>query len=425
MSNNLPRDLRSTQLSNGLRIVTERMPHVRSVSVGAWIGSGSRLEKGAERGIAHFMEHMLFKGTATRSAEDIARVVDSVGGYLDAYTTKELVSYNTKVLDEHLPLAWDVLSDLILNPKFNEEDIEKEKQVILEELKMEMDNPEYVVHELFCKVVWKGHGLGQPIIGTKQTIQDFSREDLLAYHRRMYVPANIVVTAAGNLEHDRIVAMVEERFGALAPGKPLGKQKAPDLQAPFLLKQKRTQQAHLYIGAPSEAVAHPDRFGIYVLNTILGGGMSSRLFQNIRERQGLVYAVMSDLMTYRDNGLMAIYAGCSAESLPRVVASVMEEFRSLKEKLVDDEELSRSKEHMKGSLVLSLESTSSRMSNLARQQLNFGRFYTIEELLEGIEAVTAEQVRELANRSFVSEKLSVTALGKVDALGLDRASLAC
>lgn len=398
---------------------------MRSASIGAWIGSGSRLEKGAERGIAHFMEHMLFKGTTTRTAEDIARVVDSVGGYLDAYTTKELVSYNTKVLDEHLPLAWDVVSDLILNPVFKQEDIEKEKQVILEELKMELDNPEYVVHELFCKLVWKGHGLGRPIIGTKQTIEAFSREDLLAYHRRIYVPANIVVTAAGNLEHERIVAMVEERFGSLAPGKALAQPAAAVMEAPIELKKKRLQQAHLYIGAPSEAVSHPDRFGIYVLNTILGGGMSSRLFQNIRERQGLVYAVMSDLMSYRDCGLMAIYAGCSAESLPRVIASVMEEFRSLKEKLVDDEELRRAKEHMKGSLVLSLESTSSRMSNLARQQMNFGRFYSIEELLDGIEAVSAEKVRELAQRSFVTEKLSLTALGKVDALGIERASLAC
>jgi predicted Zn-dependent peptidase len=419
------REIESTLLPNGLRIVTERIPHVRSIAIGCWIGSGSRLERGAERGIAHLLEHMLFKGTTSRSAEDIARAVDSVGGNLDAFTTKEMVSYNTKVLDEHLPLAWDILSDLILNPVFNPEELEKEKHVILEELKMEMDNPEYLVHELFAKHLFKGHTLAQPIIGTKQTILGITRDMLVDYHKRIYTPANIVVTAAGNLEHAAIVERVSASFAAMPQGRKLAKQPAPKVQAPFILKQKKTQQAHLYIGAPSHPIDHPDRFGTYVLNTILGGGMSSRLFQNIRERQGLVYAVMSDLMLYRDAGAIAIYAGTSAETLPKVVSSVMDEFRDLKANPVPSEELRRAKEHLKGSMMLSLESTGSRMTNLARQQLFFGRFFSMQEMIDGIESVTQEQIQTLANAAFQQDKLSLTILGKVEGLPLDRGSLAC
>ena len=425
MNSNPPREIQSTTLSNGLTIVTERMPHVRSVSIGVWIASGSRLERGAERGIAHFLEHMLFKGTTTRSAEDIARAVDSVGGNLDAFTSKELVSYNTKVLDEHLPIAWDILSDLVLNPVFDGVELEKEKSVILEELKMELDNPEYLVHELFVKHLWKGHGLSQPIIGVKPTIQAFTREMLVDYHQRIYTPANIVITATGNLEHEQIVAMVGASFESRPTGKKLPKQSKPTLHAPFVLKQKRTQQAHVYIGAPSYPIAHETRYASYVLNTILGGGMSSRLFQNIRERQGLAYAVMSDLMMYRDTGAIAIYAGTSAETLTKVVGSVMDEFRDLKAKPVPDEELRRAKEHLKGSLMLSLESTNSRMTNLARQQIFFGRFFSMDEMLASIEAVTAAEVQQLAADAFISEKLSLTVLGKVDGLAIDRSILNC
>lgn len=425
MNSTQPRDIQSTSLPNGLIVVTESMPHVRSVSIGAWIGSGSRLEKGGERGIAHFLEHMLFKGTTTRSAEDIARAVDSVGGYLDAFTTKEMVSYNTKVLDEHLPLAWDVLSDLILNPVFDEAEMEKEKQVIIEELKMELDNPEYLVHELFTKNVWKGFSLAQPIIGTRPTIQGFTRKMLVDYHERIYAPTNIVVTAAGNLKHDQIVAQVDKSFGHRPPGKKLPPIKTAELSAPIILKQKRTQQAHLYIGAPSHSIADPSRYTSYVLNTLLGGGMSSRLFQNVRERMGLAYAVMSDLMLFRDTGCLAVYAGTAPESLPKVIDCVMQEFRDLKEKPVTSEELRRAKEHLKGSLMLSLESTNSRMTNLARQQMFFGRFFTMDEMIAGIEAVTAEGLRSLANECFQPERLSVTALGKIDGLNLDREHLNC
>jgi predicted Zn-dependent peptidase len=419
------RDIQTTSLPNGLQIVTERMPHVRSVSIGVWIASGSRLERGAERGIAHFLEHMLFKGTHKRSAEDIARAVDSIGGNLDAFTSKELVSYNTKVLDEHLPIAWDILSDLVLNPTFDPEELEKEKGVILEELKMEADNPEYIVHELFVKNLWRGHGLAQPIIGVKPTIKGFTRDMLVSYHERIYSPANITITAAGNLEHPRIVDMVAASFASHPGGRPIPAQSAPSLHAPFVLKQKRTQQAHLYLGSPARPIADDTRFAWYILNTILGGGMSSRLFQNIRERQGLAYAVMSDLMTYRDTGCLAIYAGTSPETVSRVIASIMQEFRDLKANPVPAEELRRAKEHLKGSLMLSLESTNSRMTNLARQSIFFGRFFSLEEMLLSIESVTAEDVLALARESFLADRLAVTALGNVQHLSLDRSLLDC
>ncbi|GAB4359479.1 MAG: pitrilysin family protein [Bryobacter sp.] len=412
-------------MANGLEIVTEKMPSVRSVAVGIWIASGSRLESGKERGIAHFLEHMLFKGTPSRNAEQIARAMDSIGGQLDAFTAKEMVSYNTKVVDEHLPIAWDVLSDMLLNPLFDESELEKEKGVILEELKMEFDNPEYQAHELFTKGVWKNHGLGQSIIGTRKTIQEFDRGMLVDYHDRIYGPANMVVTAAGSLEHEEVVKLVESRLGSLPPGKKLPKLKAPSLAAPLQFKNKRLQQAHVYLGAPSYPIGHEKRFVVYVLNTILGGGMSSRLFQNIRERQGLAYAVMSELMAYRDNGYMAVYAGTSPQSVRRVVESVMEEFRSLKQELVSQEELRRAKEYLKGSLLLSLESTNSRMSNLARQQMFFGRFATMEELIASVESVTAEEVQELANENFQPEKLSLTVLGKTDGQEFGREVLAC
>lgn len=419
------RDIQTTTLPNGLRIITERMPHVRSISIGIWIASGSRLERGPERGIAHFLEHMLFKGTHRRTAEDIARATDSIGGNLDAFTSKELVSYNVKVLDEHLPIAWDILSDLVLNPTFDATELEKEKSVILEELKMDADNPEHLAHELFVKHLWEGHGIAQPIIGSKSTIRGFTRDMLVAYHERIYSPANITVTAAGNVDHGRIVEMVAASFEARTAGKPLPAHITPTLHAPFLLKQKRTQQAHVYLGTPAKPIANEQRYAWYLLNTLLGGGMSSRLFQNIRERQGLAYAVLSDLMCYRDTGCLAIYAGTSAETVARVVASIMEEFRDLKSNPVSEEELRRAKEHLKGSLVLGLESTNSRMTNLARQSIYFGRFFSIDEMLSSIESVTAGEILELCRESFVPERLSLTVLGNVQHLALDRSSLSC
>jgi predicted Zn-dependent peptidase len=420
------RDVEVTTLANGIRVVTEQMPHVRSVSMGIWIGTGSRRETPEENGISHFIEHMVFKGTKNRSAEEIARSVDSIGGGLDAFTAKEMVSFNTKVLDEHLPLAFDVLADLVRNPLFRAEDIEKEKGVILEELKMEVDNPEYLLHEIFSSNFWKDHPLGKPILGTKDTVQKFHREMLHGYYERIYSPANILITAAGNLKHDHIVELARQHFEELRMTAEVPPDRTPVPHARLVFRNKTSlEQTHLYMGVPSYPLPHEDRFVCYVLNTLLGGGMSSRLFQNIRERLGLAYAVYSELSMYSDTGCLAIYAGTSLESARKVVDSITHEFRDLKDNLVPEEELRRAKDHLKGSFMLGLESTSSRMGNLARQELYFKRFFSLDDMVESIEKVTAEEVQRLAREFFDAKNIALAMLGNIGDFRIRREELDC
>ncbi|MEO8371597.1 MAG: pitrilysin family protein [Candidatus Solibacter sp.] len=425
-SNLPPRDIETSTLDNGLRVITEVMTHVRSVSVGVWVNSGSRRETPEQNGISHFIEHMLFKGTTSRSAEDIARSVDSIGGNLDAFTSKELVCFNTKVLDQHLPQAFDVLADLVLNPMFRDEDIEKEKGVILEELKMEEDSPDYLVHEIFTANFWKDHALGRPILGTPESVGRFDSAMVRDFYNAVYTPANVVITAAGNLTHTGLLDLVKQYFDGLPRGMAAPAEAVPGTHARIALRNKKSlEQVHLCMGVPSYALPHEERFACYVLNTLLGGGMSSRLFQNIRERQGLAYSVFSELNPYRDTGCLSIYAGTSVESAPKVVDSVLKEFRALKQEQVSDEELRRAKDHLKGSLMLGLESTGSRMSNLARQEMYFGRFFTLDELLESIESVTAADVRRIAVAFFDTDQIALTLLGNLGKLKLTRKDLAC
>jgi predicted Zn-dependent peptidase len=425
-SSSVERDILTTTLSNGIKVITEAMPHVRSVSVGVWVSSGSRRETAEQNGVSHFIEHMLFKGTANRSAEAIARSVDSIGGNLDAFTAKEMVCFNTKVLDEHLPVALDVLSDLVLNPAFRAEDIEKEKGVILEEIKMDADSPDYLVHEIFSSNFWKDHSLGKPILGTRETVKRFNQALVQDYYRSVYTPANLLVTAAGNLTHERLVSLARERFESLAPSTAEAAQPAPTTHARISLKSKKDlEQVHVCLGVPSYPIPHKDRFACYVLNTMLGGGMSSRLFQNIRERQGLAYAVFSELNPYSDTGCLSVYAGTSLESAKQVVESVLREFTDLKQGLAPAEEVRRSKDHLKGSLMLSLESTSSRMSNLARQEMHFRRFFSLDELAESIENVTAEDVQRVAQTFFDRKNVALTVLGNLDGFKIGREDLVC
>ena len=420
------RDIETTTLANGVRVITERMAHVRSVSLGVWIGTGSRCESADQNGISHFIEHMVFKGTKNRSAEEIARSVDSIGGGLDAFTAKEMVSYNTKVLDEHLPLAFDVLADLVRNPLFREEDIEKEKGVILEELKMEVDNPEYLLHEVFCSNFWKDHPIGKPILGTKETVKKFDRSMIRDYYRQYYSPSNILITAAGNLNHTRLVDLAREHFEDLAVNDALQPDSAPVPHARLVFRNKTSlEQTHLYMGVPAYPFPHELRFPCYALNTVLGGGMSSRLFQNIREKQGLAYAVYSELSMYRDTGCMAIYAGSSLENAGKVVQSIIHELRELKENRVPDDELRRAKDHLKGSFMLGLESTFSRMSNLARQEMYFKRFFTLDEMIQSIEDITAEQVQRIAQEFFDPDHITLAMLGNLGDFKIRREDLVC
>jgi predicted Zn-dependent peptidase len=369
---------------------------------------------------------MVFKGTRNRSAEDIARSVDSIGGGLDAFTAKEMVSYNTKVLDEHLPLAFDVLADLVLNPLFREEDIEKEKGVILEELKMEVDNPEYLLHEIFTSNFWKDHPLGKPILGTKDTVQGFQRDMIHDYYRRYYSPSNILITAVGSLKHQNLVDLVRERFDTLRVNGSIVPDAPPVPHARLVFRNKASlEQTHLYLGVPAYPFPHELRFPCYALNTVLGGGMSSRLFQNIREKQGLAYAVYSELSMYRDAGCLAIYAGSALESAGKVIESIMKELRELKETPVPEEELRRAKDHLKGSFMLGLESTFSRMSNLARQELYFDHFFTLDEMIQSIEEITAEQVQHIAQEFFDPRRITLTMLGNLGEFRIRREDLVC
>ena len=420
------REIERVRFSNGIRVVTESMPYVRSVSLGIWIGSGSRAERGPENGISHFIEHMVFKGTKNRSAEEIARSVDSVGGGLDAFTSKELVSFNTKVLDEHLPIAFDVLADLVQNPLLREADIEKEKGVILEEIKMEADQPEFVLHETFISNFWKGHPLGKPILGTKDTVKKFTPELVHDFYNRVYAPSNILVTAAGNLDHHQIVRLVRDRFEDFPERGVVPVDVTPKSHAPIILKKKDSlEQVHITMGVPAYRLAHELRFPLYVLNTVLGGGMSSRLFQNIREKQGLAYAVYSELNLFSDTGCFSVYAGTAAETAKQVVTSVVQEFRNLKHDLIGEDELQRAKDHLRGSLMLSLESTSSRMSNLARQELYFDKFMSLDEMLDSIESVSRDEVQMIAQECFNQENIALAMLGRLGELQITREELAC
>jgi predicted Zn-dependent peptidase len=419
------RDIHRHVLPNGLVVITETMQHVRSVSVGVWVRNGSRREVPAENGLAHFLEHMVFKGTERRSAEHIAREMDSVGGMLDAFTSKEQICFNAKVLDEHLPIAFDVIADLVLRPKLDGNDVKKERQVVLEEIKMDLDNPEYLLHDLFTRGFWPDHSLGRPILGTPDTVKKFDREALCNRFKNWFAPDHILVTAAGNITHEQVLALVEKEFGHLKPQNVKEDDPVPTTAAPIILQKKGDlEQVHLCLGVPSLPLAHERRFGVAVLNNLLGGGMSSRLFQNIREKQGLAYAVFSELTPYSDAGMLTVYAGTAKETIGQVLDMTIAEFRAMKESPVSEEELLRAKNHLKGSLMLSLESTSSRMSNLARQELYFHRFSTLDEILASIEAVTREEVQSLAKEFFQPDRIAATVLGPINGFTVDRERLA-
>jgi predicted Zn-dependent peptidase len=404
-------------LDNGIRLITETMPHVRSVSLGVWLTRGSRHEGDDQSGIAHFVEHMLFKGTDSRSAEAIAQAIDSIGGQLDAFTAKEYAGYYIKVLDEHLPLAVDLLSDIILNPAFEPDEIEREKKVILEEIKMVEDTPDDLVHELFTQRFWEGHPLGRPILGLPRTVEDLAQPALREYFEQAYAAPNLIVSAAGNLDHRRLRTLIETAFRDAPRQTPSMSDEPPKVVPHLLSKVKDLEQSHICIGANAYQQNHPDRYASYILNTVLGGSMSSRLFQNIREKRGLAYAVFSGLSAYRDAGSLTVYAGCGAGAVEEVLDLVVDELRGIREPVSEDE-VKRAQEHLKGSLMLSLENTSSRMSHLARQEIYFERQFSLDETLRGIEKVTPADVRRVARDLLSNGSLAATILGPENGFAL-------
>jgi predicted Zn-dependent peptidase len=401
-------------LPNGLTLIAESMPHVRSVAIGVWLRRGSRHETPKQSGISHFIEHMVFKGTTHRSAETIASEVDSIGGHMDAFTAKEYASFHLKVLDEHLPLAVDILADIVLNPLFDSEEMAKEKKVIFEEINMVEDTPDDLVMELFTEAFWPDHPLGRPILGTKGSVSSFERDDLATFFREVYRPRNIVISAAGHFEYGIVSDLIRRHFGELAEGGAAGDGGPPTPAGGVVLRSKKElEQVHLCLGTPAYRQGHEDRYGVYILNTVLGGSMSSRLFQNIREKRGLAYSISSGVTSYSDAGTLTVYAGMSLDSVQEVLDLTLDELRRLKNEPLAGSELRRAKDHLKGSLMLSLESTSSRMSHLARQEIYFGRQFGLDEVLAGIEAVSEEDVRRIASDIFRGE-LTVSILGNLE-----------
>jgi predicted Zn-dependent peptidase len=379
--------------------------------VGVWLTCGSRHESDAESGVAHFTEHMLFKGTTTRSAQQIAQTIDSIGGQLDAFTAKEHASYYIKVLDDHLPIAIDLLSDMVLRPAFAPDDVQKEQTVILEEIKMVEDAPDDLVYEMFSQRFWADHPLGRPILGTPDSVSSFSSAQLRQYFSRTYVAPHLIIAAAGNVDHARLRDLIESGFASLPIEAGLRVTAPPAVTSGLIERHKEIEQSHICVGTPAYPQAHVDRHAVYVLNTILGGSMSSRLFQHIREQRGLVYAVFSNLTTYSDAGTITVYAGCAHEKVPEVIDLTLAELRGLRDSLVPADELRRAKDHLKGSLMLSLENTASRMAHLARQELYFGRHVSMDETLREIEAVEAEDVQRIAVDLFRDEGLVATVVG--------------
>ncbi len=422
------RNIRRTTLPNGLLVLTESMDHMRSVSIGVWIATGSRDEQPEENGLSHFVEHMVFKGTANRSAKQIARETDAIGGNLDAFTGKETICFNVKVLDENVPVAMDILADLVLNPTFAADDVAREQSVVLEEIKMDEDNPDYLVHEIHTANFWKNDPLARSILGTAKTVSSFDDASVRRFHAARFTPANMVVSAAGNLEHEEMIALIARYFGTLAPASAdtLARFPVPTATPHITLRSKKSlEQVQLCLGVPAPKVDSPDRYALYLLNSILGGGMSSRLFQSVREDAGLAYSIYSELSPYRDTGALSVYAGTSIEKTREMVGLILEEFRRLKAEPVSDEELERAKNQSKGNIVLGLESSSARMSNLARQQMYYGRFATVDEIIAEVDRVTAADIQRLANDLLHQDRISLTMLGNLGDVTLTRDDLVC
>lgn len=402
---------RRTALPGGVTVVTERLSHVRSISAGFWIARGSRHETAAQNGLSHLLEHMAFKGTATRSARDIARFLESIGGHLDAFTSKEETCFYARALDEHLPQALEITTDLVARPKLAAADLERERHVVMEEIKAVDDTPDDLVHDLLAEALFDGHPLSFPVLGTMDNCRRFTASELRSFWKRHYSPDGCVLAAAGRLDHQRVVDLWA---GFLEGMRASGGPAAPKPPAPrpgMSLRRKKTSQVHLCLGFPGLAATDPDRFALWILNTVLGGGMSSRLFQKIREQEALAYSVYSYLDFYRDSGLVAVYLGVDKDKVPASLALALKEMRRLKHEPLAADELAHAKAQIKGSMMLGLESVSNRMFRVARTAISGLPFMRLGETVARIDRVTAGDVRRLASTLFRPERLAVSAIG--------------
>ena len=403
-----------TVLDNGIRIVTKQIPQARSVAMGVWVNVGARDEKVEEGGLSHFIEHMIFKGTKRRTALQIAKELDAVGGQCNAFTSKENTCYYAKVLDTHVDVMVDLLSDVFLNSVFDPGEVERERQVIVQEIGMLEDTPDEHIHVLLAEGVWGSHPIGRSILGTRETVARFDSNTIKDYFRRAYQPDRIVISAAGNIQTGSFVKAIAQAFEGVGKGNSFPERTKPSMAWVATAHPKNLEQVHICLGTAGVAITDPRRHACALLNVVLGGNMSSRLFQEIRERRGLAYSVYSFVSSYSDTGLIGVYVGVQASSTEQVLEVIVREMKRIREEPVDDSELRNAKEHLKGGIYLAAESTDNQMTRLAHNEISFGRFIPLQELVDEIEKVTAQDVRELAQEMFQDNAISLSLLGPVD-----------
>ena len=399
-------------LENGIPLVIERIENVRSVALGIWVKVGSRYEPAEKNGISHFLEHMFFKGTGRRSARDIAIDIDSVGGDLNAFTSRETTTFYVKVLDEHLDRGIDLLTDIFLHSTFPEVDMEKEKSIVKEEIKMVEDTPDDYIHDLFSQSVWGQEGIGQPVLGKRETIKTFTVDDLASYVKRYYGTRDTVISCAGNVEPEGLLRALNHVLGGMRRGSEPKPERPAVFNPSLSVHRKDLSEAHVCMGVRGLPQGSPERYSLYLLNAILGAGVSSRLFQKVREERGLAYSIYSFIASYMDTGLWSVYAGMAKRKVAEVVEIVAREFKEMKETITSDE-LKRAKDQLKGNLILGLESTSSRMQSIARQEIYHERYFSPEELMKEIDAVSLKQVKDLSARLVGDGSIALTVLGPV------------
>ncbi|NPU86070.1 MAG: insulinase family protein [Syntrophaceae bacterium] len=405
--------IRKSILDNGIRVVSESIDHVRSVTIGVWVQCGTRYEDGSTNGMSHFVEHMLFKGTRKRSAFDIASAIDSVGGVLNAFTGKELTSLYVKIPDYHLPMAIDLLADILQESVFDPQEIQREKSVVLQEIHMLEDTPDEHIHDFFEALFWNGHPLGLPVLGTRERVQDFSRESLTDFFSPRYRGENLVISAAGRLDHDTLVDLVTASFAGLERNARTAAITVPMITHRIGSLEKDLEQVHMIVGTPAPSSVNPRRYAGFIMNAVLGGSMSSRLFQEIREKRGLAYAVHSYLTPYQDTGMLGIYVGTSDDKVREVVGVILDEMLRLVNEPLTERELRGAKELIKGNFLLSMESTDNHMTRLAKNEICFARQIPMEETVAAIDAVESLDVLQLAQELFHPDQISVAATGRV------------
>jgi predicted Zn-dependent peptidase len=399
-------------LSNGIPVVMEQLKNMRSVSLGIWVRVGSRDEEPHKNGISHFLEHMFFKGTVKRTAKDIAVEIDSLGGEINAFTSKESTTFYVKILDEYIEKGIELLADIFLHSTFPEEDIEKEKGIVKEEIKLVEDTPDDYIHDLFNQTIWGNEGLGQPVLGRRETVKSFTREDLISHIRKYYGTKDVVISCAGNFEHGSILSVLNKSLGSLRRGSEPVKGPLPYFESKVDVFHKQLSEVHMCFGIEGLPQTSEDRYSLYILNTIFGAGVSSRIFQEIREKRGLAYSIYSFISSYYDTGIWGVYAGVSRKRVGEVAALILKEMSDLKSTLTEVE-LQRAKNHLKGNIILGLESTSSRMTNIARQEIYHGRYYSPKEIMKEVDSISLDDIQALAEKLIKQEGVSLTVFGPV------------